>query len=100
MHLGSFSIATSFFSVHAGQPAQTQPVIQMDAWLGVNAHPLWFSEDVYGHQLDRLQELGLKWLRLDLHRAHLEPVFVQFPYTAKLDRLMQALDDRQMQELV
>ena len=42
-------------------------------FLGVNAQFLWFSPERYNKQIDRLQDLGLEWVRLDLHWDRLKP---------------------------
>ena len=47
-------------------------------FLGVNAQFLWFSPERYNKQIDRLQDLGLEWVRLDLHWDRLETAEDQY----------------------
>ncbi len=75
-------------------------IIRFDQFLGVNAHLLWFPKATYQKQLDRLDELGLTWIRLDLHWSHLEPKFQEYPYLSRMDDLMDELNQRQVNEVV
>ncbi|GLQ89447.1 glycoside hydrolase 5 family protein [Dyella flagellata] len=59
-------------------------------FLGVNAHFLWFTPEVYRLQMQRLQALGLQWTRIDLHWDRIEPSRGQFRWDV-LDPLMQRL---------
>ena len=56
-------------------------------FLGVNAQFLWFSQERYNKQIDRLQDLGLEWVRLDLHWDRLETAEDQYQL-ASLDQLV------------
>lgn len=71
-----------------------RPVVWRD-FLGVNAHFLWFSPEQYRQQMDRLQDLGLEWTRIDLHWDIMEPQQGQLR-TAELDELTQTLSTRQL----
>ncbi|TCQ83933.1 beta-xylosidase [Pseudomonas sp. JUb52] len=71
-----------------------RPVVWRD-FLGVNAHFLWFSPEQYRQQMDRLQDLGLEWTRIDLHWDIMEPEQGQLR-TAELDELTQTLSTRQL----
>ncbi len=63
-------------------------------FLGVNAQFLWFSPERYNKQIDRLQDLGLEWVRLDLHWDRLETAEDQYQL-ASLDQLVKDLEARQ-----
>lgn len=56
-------------------------------FLGVNAHFLWFQPPVYRRQMDRLQALGLEWVRVDLHWDRIEPTPGRFRWDV-MDPLM------------
>ena len=59
----------------AREPMELQPVrpVVWQDFLGVNAHFLWFTPQVYQQQMDRVQALGLHWVRVDLHWDTIEP---------------------------
>lgn len=67
-------------------------------FLGVNAQFLWFSPERYQQQMDRLQALGLQWVRLDLHWDQLETAENQYQLTT-LDALVGELAKRQLKSL-
>ena len=67
-------------------------------FLGVNAQFLWFSPQRYQMQIDRLKDLGLQWVRLDLHWDRLEPVADQYQ-VATLDELVAKLQDNQLKSV-
>jgi len=92
-------LLSSFNSVSAVLPAQPKEITFKD-FLGVNAHLLWFPESIYKKQLDYLSALGLSWVRIDLHWAHIEPEYNQFQYVTELDQLMAELNKRNANELV
>lgn len=72
------------------------------AWsdfLGVNAQLLWFDEVAYRKQLDKMQALGLKWVRVDLHWDRLEPTPGQWQLNT-LDRMTQVLAEKDMRSLL
>lgn len=71
-----------------------RPVVWRD-FLGVNAHFLWFSPEQYQRQMDRLQDLGLEWTRVDLHWDIMEPEQGRLR-TAELDQLTQVMSARQL----
>jgi polysaccharide biosynthesis protein PslG len=68
-------------------------------FLGVNAQLLWFNEAQYRKQLDRLQELGLNWVRVDLHWDRLEPAPGQWQLT-EMDRMTEVLAEKNVQSLL
>lgn len=67
-------------------------------FLGVNAQFLWFAPERYQRQIDRLQALGLQWVRLDLHWDRLETAENQYQ-VADLDHLVQVLGERQLKSV-
>jgi len=67
-------------------------------FLGVNAQFLWFSPERYNKQIDRLQDLGLEWVRLDLHWDRLETAEDQYQL-ASLDQLVKDLEARQLKSV-
>ncbi|TKK26168.1 beta-xylosidase [Pseudomonas sp. CFBP13528] len=73
-------------------------VVVWKDFLGVNAQFLWFSPERYQLQIDRLKELGLEWVRLDLHWDQLEPVADQYQ-VATLDQLVTRLEDNQLKSV-
>ncbi len=62
-------------------------------FLGVNAHFLWFESARYQQQMDRLQALGLQWVRVDLHWDTIEPQEGVFRWDV-LDPLMAEIERR------
>lgn len=60
-----------------------RPVVWKD-FLGVNAQFQYFAPSVYQKQMDRLDALGLNWVRLSIHWAMIEPV----ENSLQLDSLM------------
>lgn len=68
-------------------------------FLGVNAQLLWFEEAAYRHQLDRMQALGLNWVRVDLHWDRLEPALGQWQLNT-LDRMTQVLVEKDVRSLL
>ena len=66
---------------------------QTVAWqdfLGVNAQFQYFAPDIYRQQMERLDALGLKWVRLTIHWPIIEPVRDQYRLT-ELDGAMAAI---------
>lgn len=68
-------------------------------FLGVNAQLLWFDEAQYRIQLDRLQDLGLNWVRVDLHWDRLELAPGQWRLT-EMDRMAEVLAEKNVQSLL
>lgn len=66
-----------------------RPVVWKD-FLGVNAQFQYFPQPIYEKQMQRLDELGLDWVRLTLHWAMIEPEENQFQL-GPLDGVMQAI---------
>ncbi|WP_409521975.1 MULTISPECIES: cellulase family glycosylhydrolase [unclassified Pseudomonas] len=58
-------------------------------FLGVNVQFQYFTPDIYQKQMDRLDQLGLNWVRWALHWPVLEPAQEQYNM-ADLDAAMQA----------
>ncbi|WP_256549203.1 beta-galactosidase, partial [Pseudomonas sp. 34 E 7] len=88
-----------------GRPADAEnhvlkgnKVVVWKDFLGVNAQFLWFSPERYQLQIDRLKDLGLEWVRLDLHWDQLEPVAEQYQ-VATLDQLVNKLKDNQLKSV-
>lgn len=50
----------------------SNPLVWKD-FLGVNAHFLWFTPAEYEKQITKYKQLGLEWVRVDLHWAIHEP---------------------------
>ncbi|MEG5266409.1 cellulase family glycosylhydrolase [Pseudomonas sp. JDS28PS106] len=63
-----------------------QSVVWQD-FLGVNVQFQYFTPDIYRQQMDRLDALGLKWVRLTIHWPIIEPVRDQYRL-AELDGAM------------
>lgn len=64
-------------------------------FLGVNAHFLWFPKSDYQTQILRYKELGLEWVRVDLHWDTIEPKKGQYKWKL-IDPLINLLDDQQL----
>ncbi|RMT10142.1 Glycosyl hydrolase protein, partial [Pseudomonas coronafaciens pv. oryzae] len=58
-------------------------------FLGVNVQFQYFAPDTYRQQMDRLDELGLNWVRLTIHWPIIEPQKDQYAL-AELDAAMAA----------
>ncbi len=58
------------------QPINLKPArtVEWKEFLGVNAHFLWFSPAQYEQQMEMLGDLGLGWVRIDVHWYLHEPV--------------------------
>ncbi len=63
-----------------------RPVVWKD-FLGVNAHFLWFEPGQYRQQMEKLELLGLEWVRIDVHWDRHEPSKGQYRLD-ELDRLV------------
>jgi len=78
-----------------GTPTQAlqpvRPVVWRD-FLGVNAQFQWFPIEVARQQVERLQALGLNWVRLGLHWMLLEPQEGQFKL-GPIDQMMALVKD-------
>jgi beta-xylosidase len=66
-----------------------QPVVWED-FLGVNVQFQYFAPEIYQQQMDQLDALGLKWVRLTVHWPIIEPVKDQYRL-AELDGAMAAM---------
>ncbi|WXL24096.1 cellulase family glycosylhydrolase [Ectopseudomonas mendocina] len=67
-------------------------------FLGVNTQFLWFSPERYQKQIDRLEALGLNWVRIDLHWDRLEVAEDDYRMGA-LDVLVKDLQKRDLNTL-
>ena len=67
-------------------------------FLGVNAQFLWFSPKRYALQMERLKDLGLEWVRLDLHWDQLE-LQEDVYNVAALDVLVRHLQQQQLKSM-
>ncbi|WP_058087418.1 beta-galactosidase [Aquabacterium parvum] len=78
------------------KPART--VVWQD-FLGLNAQLQWFPPEVAAHQVQRMKELGLNWVRLGLHWMLLEPKEGQFDL-APIDRMMKLVEGSGLKSIV
>ncbi|WP_439850932.1 cellulase family glycosylhydrolase [Pseudomonas syringae] len=62
-------------------------------FLGVNVQFQYFAPDIYQQQMNRLDELGLNWVRLTIHWPIIEPKKDQYALT-ELDAAMAAIKTR------
>ena len=72
--------------------------VEWKDFLGVNAQFQYFPQPVYEKQMQRLDELGLDWVRLTIHWAMIEPEENQLQL-APLDGVMQAIRAHQFNTL-
>jgi beta-xylosidase len=56
-----------------GETNRSKATIEWKDFLGVNAHLLWFDQNAQEKQILKLEELGLEWVRIDVHWALHEP---------------------------
>lgn len=69
-----------------------------EKFLGVNAHFLWFQPEDYVHQMEMLDDLNIKWVRVDLHWDRHEKTANK--YDLKLvDELVKNLNSHQLKSL-
>jgi beta-xylosidase len=95
--LSAVTLALLFAALPWSRPAQAEPLalkapraVVWEEFLGVNAHFLWFTPESYQRQMQRLRELGLKWVRVDLHWDRHEPQEGQYRF-AELDGVVDAI---------
>ena len=67
-------------------------------FLGVNAHPLWFSQATYVKQFNALKGLGLQWARIDLHWDRLETAQGKYALST-VDTMAQTLQQMQIKSV-
>lgn len=72
--------------------------IVWEDFLGVNAQLQWFPPEVAARQVQRLKELGLRWVRLGLHWMLMEPQEGKFDL-APIDRMMKLVADQGLQSI-
>lgn len=75
-----------------------RPVVWAD-FLGLNAQLQWFPESAYRQQIAKLKALDLQWIRLGLHWELMEPSPGQWQL-AEFDRLMQVVEEEQLETLL
>ncbi|MET1080080.1 MAG: cellulase family glycosylhydrolase [Pseudomonas sp.] len=75
-----------------------RPVVWKD-FLGVNAHFLWFPPEQYQRQMTRYRELGLEWVRVDLHWDRHEPQEGQY-LLGELDGVVNAMASQGLKSLL
>jgi polysaccharide biosynthesis protein PslG len=68
-------------------------------FLGVNAHFLWFTPDQYQAQMTRLEALGLRWVRVDLHWDRHEPSEGRYRLE-ELDELVENMRERKLKSVL
>jgi beta-xylosidase len=68
-------------------------------FLGVNAHFLWFAPEQYQAQMTRLEALGLRWVRVDLHWDRHEPSEGRYRLD-ELDELVETMRKRQLKSVM
>jgi len=101
--LFTLTIAIAAFSTVSASHAeitelQPQREVVWKDFLGVNAHFLWFTPGQYRQQMQQLQNLGLQWVRVDLHWDQMEPQEGQFRLN-EMDGLVAELRQRQLKSL-
>ncbi|WP_259699169.1 beta-xylosidase, partial [Pseudomonas chlororaphis] len=67
-------------------------------YLGVNAHFLWFTPQQYRKQIAAYKQLGLQWVRVDLHWDRLEPTEEGYQLST-LDELDRTLSGSKLKSL-
>ncbi|MDB6144345.1 MAG: beta-xylosidase [Pseudomonas sp.] len=67
-------------------------------YLGVNAHFLWFTPQQYRKQIAAYKQLGLQWVRVDLHWDRLEPRENDYQLST-LDELDKTLTESKLKSL-
>lgn len=83
---------------HAAPPPVRKPVVFSD-YLGVNAPLLMAPPEVQRRLVRRWRDLGLKWMRLDVHWYHLEPQEGRYAF-APLDAAMRTMRDNGIRPVV
>lgn len=78
------------------KPART--VVWRD-FLGINAQLQWFTPEQARQQIERLQDLGLQWVRLGLHWMLLEPEEGRFKLD-EIDRTMAQVSKANLRSIV
>ena len=80
MHVQSWKLLLATLVLGLSQSAAADIValtvpkaVSWNNYLGVNANPLWFTSAQQTNQFNRLQTLGLQWIRMDIHWSDLEP---------------------------
>lgn len=85
-----------------GTPSYSMKAPRSVTWadfLGLNVQLQWFPEQSYRHQIAKLKELDLQWIRLGLHWERMEPRAGQWQWT-EFDRLMQVIEEEELKPLV
>jgi len=79
-------------------PQGTRPVVWAD-FLGLNAQLQWFSPELARKQVQQMQALGLKWVRLALHWMLIEPEPGQLKLEGT-DRMMALVQEAGLRSIV
>lgn len=96
--LGAGGCTLAASSPSSARLLRPQRTVHWKDFLGVNAHLLWFTSDQYQQQLQSWKDLGLEWLRVDLHWDRLEPEAQQYRLS-ELDALVQVLKTKQLKSV-
>ncbi|WP_165677686.1 beta-galactosidase [Metapseudomonas otitidis] len=68
-------------------------------FLGLNVQLQWFPEQSYRHQIAKLKELELQWIRIGLHWELMEPQAGQWNWK-HFDQLMQVVEKERLKPLI
>jgi len=88
-------MALGYSQARADTLPESKKSISFSEFLGVNTPFLFFDQTVYTKQIKLLKELGLKWVRIDLHWYHLEPEEGRYNLEP-LDALMRVIQQEQL----
>ena len=92
-------LALSLISSRAHAAYSLRRSITFSDYLGMNTPFIMFPLEVQKAQIRRMTELGLKWVRIDLHWYYLEPAQGQYDFVW-LDALVPELQKAGLQPLV
>jgi len=92
-------LCVSSLHAHAATQLEGSKKLIWRDYLGVNAHFLWFTPQQYRQQIEQLKQLGLEWVRIDVHWDRHETAPGQYRL-AELDQLMHDLSEQQLKPLV
>lgn len=82
----------------AARLLRPQRPVRWRDFLGVNAHFLWFTPQQYQQQIAQWKDLGLEWLRVDLHWDRIEPGERKYRL-AELDAVVRTLQAQQQKSV-
>ena len=103
-HAAGFSIPKFISDYLAAQKAAAQkaaqpPAAKQSTFVGMNTPFMFFDESKHPAQIKALQDMGVQWVRIDLHWDRIEPQKGQYDVAA-LDKLMQKVKDAGLQPVV